>query len=116
MIADYGSYVPITSRRQVMVRSLFGMSLSAALRVPVAGLLVLAIALSLVSPARAADKPDFKALLKNVLEAWQSMDPAKAAPYYSKESNAVFYDIAPLKYMGWDAYSAGTMNMMKELA
>jgi ketosteroid isomerase-like protein len=65
------------------------------------------------APARAAD-PDFKALMRNVLDSWQTMDPAKAGVHYSKESDAVYFDIAPLKYAGWGAYEAGTKELFKD--
>ena len=70
--------------------------------------------LAIAAPAHAGDAPDFKAMMRKVLDAWQTMDPAKAAPYYSKEANAMFFDIAPLKYVGWGAYAAGTSEMFKQ--
>ena len=65
------------------------------------------------APAGAAE-PDFKGLMRNVLDAWQTLDPAKAGVHYSKEPNAVYFDIAPLKFAGWDAYEAGTKDMFKD--
>ncbi len=67
--------------------------------------------LGALSPASAKDAPDFKAMMQKVMSAWQTMDPSKAAPYYSKESDAVFFDITPLKYVGWDAYATGVAQM-----
>ena len=71
-------------------------------------------ALTIASPIHAADAPDFKAMMKKVIDAWQTMDPAKAAPYYSKEADAVFFDVAPLKYLGWGAYAAGCTEMFSQ--
>jgi len=70
--------------------------------------------LTVALPIHAADEPDFKAKMKQVIAAWGTLDPGKAAPYYSKEANAVFFDIAPLKYVGWSAYAAGTAAMFSE--
>jgi ketosteroid isomerase-like protein len=70
--------------------------------------------LAIAPPIHAGDDPDFKAMMKKVMDAWGTLDPAKAAPYYSKEANATFFDIAPLKYVGWGAYAAGTSEMFKQ--
>jgi ketosteroid isomerase-like protein len=56
---------------------------------------------------------DFKGLMQKILEAWGTLDPAKAAPFYAQEPTRVFYDLAPMKYTGWKAYAEG---VPKELA
>jgi ketosteroid isomerase-like protein len=66
------------------------------------------------APARAKDAPDFKAMMMKVIGAWQTMDLSKVAPYYGKEAGAMFFDIAPLKYAGWDAYAAGAGEMFAQ--
>jgi ketosteroid isomerase-like protein len=79
-------------------------------------LLAFALALSLAgytAPAHAAD-PDFKAMMRKVLDAWQTLDPTKAGVYYSKESDTVYYDVFPLKYTGWNAYAAGTKDTFQD--
>jgi len=50
---------------------------------------------------------DFRAHLERLYDAWSDLDPAKAAPFYAKESSHVFFDIAPLKYTGWAQYADG---------
>ena len=72
--------------------------------------------LGAAAPAHAADAPDFKAMMQKVIGAWQTMDPSKVAQYYSKEADAIFFDIAPLKYAGWDAYAAGVAQMFGALS
>jgi ketosteroid isomerase-like protein len=57
--------------------------------------------------------PD-KALMQRVWDAWSSMDPTKAAEFYDKQADDVFFDIAPLKYDGWQSYEAGAKNMIQQ--
>jgi ketosteroid isomerase-like protein len=55
----------------------------------------------------AAGEPDVKGMMRRTVEAWQTMDPAKAAPLYAKDATLAFYDIAPLKFTGWTEYAQG---------
>jgi ketosteroid isomerase-like protein len=59
-----------------------------------------------------ATGPD-RARLGQVLAAWATMDPSKAAPFYAKDPGLIFYDIAPRKYSGWAEYAKGTTEMFK---
>jgi ketosteroid isomerase-like protein len=61
------------------------------------------------APAKPAAPPafDFRAHLQKLYDAWSDLDPAKAAPFYAKEANHVFFDVAPLKYNGWTQYADG---------
>lgn len=63
---------------------------------------------------RTAAEPS-KELMQKILEAWETMDPAKAAPYYSKFPENVFYDVAPLKYVGWQQYAEGSKALLATL-
>lgn len=59
---------------------------------------------------QAAAKPasvDFRALIQSLYDAWSDLDPAKAARFYAKEGDHVFFDITPLKYTGWAQYAEG---------
>ena len=60
-------------------------------------------------PAKQAAPPayDFRALIQRLYDAWSDLDPAKAAPFYAKDADHVFFDIAPLKYNGWAEYADG---------
>ena len=60
-------------------------------------------------PAKPTTSPvyDFRGLLQRLYDAWSDLDPAKAAPFYAKEADHVFFDIAPLKYNGWAQYAEG---------
>lgn len=95
-----------------MPRNLSARHVVAALCSVVSIMTVLAVA----RHGHAADDPDFKIMMRRVLDAWQTMDPAKAAPFYTREANAVFFDIAPLKYVGWTAYAVGTAGVFAEFA
>jgi feruloyl esterase len=70
------------------------------------------------SPAKgsAASETDFKALMKKILSAWETLDPANAAPFYAKEVDDVFYDITPLKYTSWAEYADGAKKVVGSFA
>jgi ketosteroid isomerase-like protein/truncated hemoglobin YjbI len=68
------------------------------------------------SAVAAPPAPDFKALMRKTLDAWETMDPAHAAPYYAKDADNVYFDIAPLKYNGWAEYAAGVSKNFPDLA
>jgi ketosteroid isomerase-like protein len=53
------------------------------------------------------DDADLERFLDRYAAAWGSLDPGKAAPLYAKEADLVFYDLLPLKYVGWEAYEKG---------
>jgi ketosteroid isomerase-like protein len=79
-----------------------------------AGVFLLVIGAGLASgqEARAAGgEPDLKAMMRKTMEAWQTLDPAKAAPLYAKDATLAFYDIAPLKFTGWAEYAQGTAQI-----
>jgi ketosteroid isomerase-like protein len=50
---------------------------------------------------------DLRSLMPRIMHAWDDLNPAAAARYYAKDPNLVFYDDAPLKYVGWEAYARG---------
>lgn len=71
-----------------------------------------ALMLFFAAPVWAQTKPapfDFQARMNQMLRAWETLDPAKAAPYYDKDPKLAFYDIAPFKYTGWKEYSQGVL-------
>lgn len=49
----------------------------------------------------------FKADFDKVYAAWSTLDGSKAAVFYAKDPKIVFFDVAPLKYIGWQAYEDG---------
>jgi ketosteroid isomerase-like protein len=53
----------------------------------------------------------FREQLTKVIRAWESQNPARAAPFYSKRSDLLFFDFAPLKYRGWKEYAEGVQRL-----
>ncbi len=52
--------------------------------------------------------PELKQLMEKVTAAWETLDPSKVAQYYAKDVGLAFYDVAPLKYSGWEQYENGS--------
>jgi ketosteroid isomerase-like protein len=66
------------------------------------------------APPPAAEAPktvdataEFRPMVEKMLAGWASRDTSKVAPYYAKDAGLIFYDIAPLKYTGFDEYAKG---------
>jgi len=57
--------------------------------------------------------PDVE-LMRSIWNAWSTLDPAQAAPYYAKNPELVFYDIAPLESRGWEAYQANARELLSK--
>src|SRR6266545_1626051 len=66
------------------------------------------------APAKTALEAEFKALISQYYTAWSTLDPDNAAKYYAKDSDLVFYDVAPLKYNNWAEYKAGVIKAFTE--
>lgn len=66
------------------------------------------------APAKTALEAEFKAMIAQYYTAWSTLDPDKAAKYYAKDADLVFYDIAPLKYANWAEYRAGVIKAFTE--
>lgn len=50
---------------------------------------------------------EFAQIIKDYYAAWNSGKLDKAAEYYTKSPDLVFYDVAPMKYQGWSEYRTG---------
>jgi ketosteroid isomerase-like protein len=66
------------------------------------------------APARSALEAEFKSMIDQYYTAWSTLDPDKAAKYYAKDADLVFYDVAPLKYKNWADYRAGVLKAFTE--
>jgi ketosteroid isomerase-like protein len=77
-------------------------------------LLFSASALNAQQPAVGGSPPD-RARLQQVLDAWATLEPTRAAVFYAKDSSLVFYDLAPRKYQGFAAYQKGVAEGDKSL-
>jgi uncharacterized protein (TIGR02246 family) len=66
---------------------------------------------------KSGDDAEFKALIRQYYEAWSSANPETPAPLYAKDASLVFYDVAPLKYNGWEEYKQGVQkNLFDQMA
>ncbi len=66
---------------------------------------------------KAGDDAEFKALIRQYYEAWSSGNPETPAPLYAEDASLVFYDVAPLKYNGWEEYKQGVQkNLFDQMA
>src|SRR3954447_17087686 len=63
------------------------------------------------SSAHPGDRPS-KELMVAYCDAWSTGGPDKAAAFYDKSPDNVFFDIAPLKYKGWAEYEPGVKQML----
>jgi ketosteroid isomerase-like protein len=61
--------------------------------------------------SKAAEAPG-PALMTKILAAWNTGDPANAAPYYDKSPDNVYFDFAPMQYKGWNEYDAGVKQAL----
>jgi ketosteroid isomerase-like protein len=60
--------------------------------------------------ASAGPGPD-KAYLQKIWDGWATLDPANTAKFYAAGPRT-FFDIAPLKYNGWDEYEKGVKGVL----
>jgi ketosteroid isomerase-like protein len=78
-------------------------------------LVTLLLTLSLAIPGFAQKKAasgdaEFKDLIKEYYAAWSTASTDKPSLLYAKDADLVFYDVAPLKYNGWDEYKVGVQK------
>ena len=69
--------------------------------------LTLALAALFANSLLAQSDADFKKMVVNYWQTWSLMDTDKSAVMYVKNPDAVFFDVTPMKYTGWDEYAAG---------
>jgi ketosteroid isomerase-like protein len=83
------------------------------MRKAVAGfsLLLLIAGGALAQADKAGDDAEFKGLIQRYWKAWSTLNPDNAAPLYAKDADAVFFDVAPLKYNGWEEYKQGVLKV-----
>jgi len=70
----------------------------------------------LAGPSFAASRAhdDLRDTIQKIARAWESMDVRQVAPYYAGDPGLAFFDVAPLKYSGWEAYRAGVQKFVFE--
>ncbi len=75
-------------------------------------LLMMVLALPAVAEEKAAPKaPDFGAMIAKADAAWTTLKAENVSPFYAKDADLAFFDIAPLKYAGWPAYRDGAQKL-----
>jgi ketosteroid isomerase-like protein len=79
-----------------------------------AALLVVLAATGVVVLAQGKSTPPDAATLQQVMNAWATLDPARAAVFYAKDQRLVFYDFLPRKYTGWAAYDKGVREGLRD--
>jgi ketosteroid isomerase-like protein len=79
-----------------------------------AALLVALAATGAVVLGQSKSTPPDAATLQQVMNAWATLDPARAAVFYAKDQKLVFYDFLPRKYTGWAAYDKGVREGLRD--
>lgn len=64
--------------------------------------------------ARSAVQPVDKAYLQSIWDGWASNDLEKQGRFYAQGPDHLFFDVAPLKYTGWEQYKAGVAPSLKD--
>ena len=70
-------------------------------------LLTLVIAALCATSLPAQSDAGFKHMIENYWQTWSLLDPDKSASMYVKDPDAVFFDVTPMKYKGWNEYAEG---------
>jgi hypothetical protein len=76
------------------------MNISRQLMSVILGLTLLALSAAAQRKDANSSSDDVKGTLEKLFTAWSDLDPAKAAPFYAKDADLTFFDIAPMKYNG----------------
>lgn len=78
----------------------------------VASCLTLSLAAQEHGHATKAKSTFDKAIMQQVWDAWDTLDPANAEKFYTHEPNHTFYDVAPLQYHNWSEYENGVKSVL----
>ena len=67
------------------------------------------------APAKTEDATaEIRPLMDKMTAEWSTLDPSLVAKYYAKDTGLAFYDVAPLKYTGWQAYEDGSKKTFSD--
>ena len=61
-----------------------------------------------------ADEQAIRSNLTKATENWSAMNVDANDAYYAPDANAAWFDIAPLKYVGWNEYKAGVKKLFAD--
>jgi len=63
--------------------------------------------MALAMPQAKDPGAEFVTRMQKTGELWATLDTSKVAPFYAKDAQLAFFDIAPMKYTGWAEYEKG---------
>jgi ketosteroid isomerase-like protein len=87
------------------------------MRPKILGPFICVLSLAVISLAAApADKEDeaLRALVPKIVASWATMDITKVDPYYAKDADFAYFDVAPMKYNNWQEYREGAPKALFE--
>ncbi|MGB8476200.1 MAG: nuclear transport factor 2 family protein [Candidatus Acidiferrum sp.] len=59
-----------------------------------------------------SDEKMLRAFVPKVIASWESLDITKVEPYYAKDTDFAYFDLAPMEYKNWAAYREGVQKAM----
>lgn len=65
------------------------------------------------SPGQQSEQA-LRELVPKIVASWETFDLAKIEPYYAKDPDLTYFDLAPLKYNDWAEYRATVPKVMFE--
>ena len=51
-------------------------------------------------------------LIPKIVSSWGTMDMSKIEPFYAKDADFAYFDIAPMKYDNWQEYREGAAKLL----
>ena len=58
-----------------------------------------------------ADEQAIRSVLTKATENWSAMNPDANGVFYTADARVVWFDIAPMQYVGWRAYKEGVKQL-----
>lgn len=77
-----------------------------------AGIAAISI-LAMQSHGQQSEQP-LRELVPKIVASWETFDLAKIEPYYAKDADLTYFDLAPLKYNNWADYRATVPKVLFE--
>lgn len=69
--------------------------------------------LAMQSPGQQREQA-LRELVPKIVASWETFDLAKIEPYYAKDGDLTYFDLAPLKYNNWADYRATVPKVLFE--
>ena len=58
------------------------------------------------------EEQGLQTLIPKIVSAWGTMDITKVDPYYAKDADFIYFDVAPMKYENWQEYRQGAAKLL----